>query len=179
MNATGLLGSMGFSIANTNAAGGPGLTEVDGEIDVFRQSDTSFLGGITFTADLTTILGAPLPAGSSVRLAFGDGSLEGANIILDTPDVFITTDFTNVTNSLDAIDSNVGIQIRNPAGGTAAPGASSQDEMVLNGNVVNSPFGANPPGNTSYFLRVSPVPEPATLGLITVGAAVCLRRRSV
>ena len=177
MNTTGLLGTMGFSIANTNAAGGPGLSEVDGELDFFRQSDSSFLGGVTFTANLTTILGAPLAAQSSIRLSFADGSLEAANIILNTPDIFITTDFTNSVNTLDAVDSNVGIQIRNPAGGTAAPGASSQDKMILNGNAVASPFGGNPVGNTSYFTRVSPVPEPAMLGLITVGAALCLRRR--
>src|SRR5205823_5638288 len=130
-NATGLLGTMGFSIANTNAAGGPGLTEVDGELDLFRQSDNSFIGGVLFTAPLTTILGAPLAPQSSVRLSFADGSLESANIIVNTPDIFITTDFTTSVNSLDAVDPNVGIQIRNPAGGAAAPGASSQDKMII------------------------------------------------
>jgi len=177
MNTTGKLGTMGFSIANTNAAGGPGLTEVDGEFDFFRQSNLSFLGGITFNGDMTAILGAPLAANSSVRLSFADGALEAANIILDTPDIFITTEFTNSLNNLDAIDNNVGIQIRNPAGGLAAPGATSQDELVINGTPTVAPFGGVPPGNTSYFVRVSPVPEPAMLGLLTVGAALCLRRR--
>src|SRR5207244_1413117 len=109
------------------------LSSVDGELDFFRQSNSSFLGGLIFTANLTAILGAPLAAQSSVRLSFTDGSLESLNIILDTPDIFITTTFTNSLDGLGNPNNNVGIQIRNPAGGAAAPGASSQDRMILNG----------------------------------------------
>src|SRR5436190_18347093 len=166
MNATGKLGTMGFSIANTNATGGPSLDLVEGEIDFFRQSDSSFISGFLWNVDFGPSGG--LPAQASTRVSFADGSLESLNINLDTPDIFITTEFTNSVNTLDALDPNIGIQIRNPAGGAAAPGASSQDRLIINGAVSNSPFGGNPGGNSSYFVRLSPIPEPAMLGCISV-----------
>jgi len=178
MNDTGLLGTMGFSIANTAAAGGPGMIAASGECDIFRQSDGMQLAGVAWTADLVAILGSPLAAQSSVRLSFADGSLESAGFIIDTPNVFITRTFDSAVDIQGDPTENVGIQIRNPAGGPAAPGASSQDRMVLAGTDTLSPFAGSPVGNTSYFLRTAPVPEPTGLALFALsGLSVMIRRR--
>jgi hypothetical protein len=175
MNRTGLLGTMGLSVANNNPAGsGDGFGLVQGDVQFFRQSDSSFIGGFNWNIDFTASGG--LPGQSSSRLSFPDGGLESLGIVLDTPNIFITTEFTTVNMLLGLDDPNqVGIQIRNPAGGAAAPGSSSTDLLVLGGSPVASPFAGNPVGNTSYFVRIAP--EPGSLALLAIGGLGVLRRR--
>jgi len=180
MNTTGLLGSMGFSIANTNPTGSGALFGVvQGNIQFFRQSDNSSIGGFNWNIDFTSGgTSAGLPEQSSSRVSFPDGSLESLGLILNTPDIYVTTTFTTVNELTGLGDPNaVGIQIRNPAGGTAAPVASSADKMILNGTVTNSPFANNPGGNSSYFIRLSPVPEPTSIALVALGGFGAARRR--
>jgi len=118
---------------------------------------------------------------SSSRVSFADGALESIGIILNSPDIYMTGEFTSATVVAGSEDpeSIIGIQIRNPAGGAAAPGASSADALVINGTPTNSPFGGNPVANTSLFVRVSPaVPEPACLSALAIsGLATVARRR--
>jgi hypothetical protein len=175
MNATGLLGTCGFSIANTSTAD-TALGKITGDIQFFRKSDLTFIDGFNWNIDFGA---AGLAPQSSSRVSFADGALESIGIILDTPDVYMTGEFTSATVVAGSEDPEaiIGIQIRNPAGGAAAPGASSADALVINGTPTNSPFGGNPVANTSLFVRVSPVPEPACLSALAIAGLVTVARR--
>ena len=160
------LTSMGFSIVDTNAptTSGDGFTVIQGEIDFFRQSDNSFINGFLWQTDLTGIAGQPgLNGGQAVR------------IIFDTNNVWCTNTFTSVAtvNGLDQNPNNIGQNIRNPVG----PIGTSQDRIIFNGAVQNSPFGANPLGNLTFTVRTGLVPEPGCLALIGLAGLGMLSRR--
>lgn len=166
-----LLDTMGFSIYNGNTAG-QRLSFVDGEIDFFRQSDGSFIGGFLWNADLATLLGSGgLDGGSSVRLSFPAGSLQSLGINLETA-MYVTQTFTTATLPLGGSSASVGQQIRNPpATGTSA------DLLVIGGSIVTSPFAGNPVGNMSFTITTTDVPAPGALAILGLGGLVAGRRR--
>ncbi|MCC6676259.1 MAG: hypothetical protein IT436_03865 [Phycisphaerales bacterium] len=166
-----LLDTMGFSIYNGNAAG-QRLAFADGEIDFFRQSDGSFIGGFLWNADLATILGSGgLDGGSSVRLSFAAGSLVSLGINLESA-MYVTQTFTTATLPLGGSDASIGQQIRNPpAIGTSA------DLLIIGGVITTSPFAGNPVGNMSWTITTTDVPAPGAVALLGLGGLVAGRRR--
>jgi hypothetical protein len=165
------LTSFGMSIAdnNGNTGGFDGWDVIQGEVDFFRQSDNSFIDGFLFQSSFGGQLNA-----NSFRVFYNDGQLDPLNTIFDTNNIYVTTTFTSATSLNGTLDPNLlGIQIRTPAG----PIGSSLDEMVINGTVVNSPFGNNPHADSTYAIRTGEVPEPATLGLAGMAVLGMLVRR--
>lgn len=165
----GLLSDMGFSVANTSATAGQGLTFVRTTIEFFDIGGNN-LGGFFSDLNMVGFFGAGgLAAGSSVRLNFGAGALTGLNLYIPNA-AFVTQTFTGATWL--AGGAGIGQQIRNaPVLGTSADG------LIIGGSYVNSPFAGNPVGNMSYFIQTDNVPAPGVLALLGLGGIVAGRRR--
>lgn len=173
-NGAGWLDDMGFSLANTNAAGSTArITGFSATIQFFDNVTLTNLGGFTSSSSLTSLSGGGLAAQSSVRLSFGAGSLKSLNIFLPR-NIITTVTITAVTFGAGTGNNSslVGQQVRNaPATGT------STDSVILNGSVVPSPFGGNPAGNFSFFINTDNIPTPGSLALLGLAGIAAGRRR--
>ncbi|MEP0845877.1 MAG: PEP-CTERM sorting domain-containing protein [Phycisphaerae bacterium] len=164
MTGGGLLDTMGLSVANANGPAGSTLTGGAGTIRFYNQDGgRTFIGGFNFTLPALS-----LGVGSSARLNFAAGALIGLNIVLPQ-NVWVTTQWTNITGTGGLTIANAGIQVRNPA-----LIGSSNDVMWNRTGNSDFFFGGNPLANNAYFIDV---PEPATIGLLIVCGLAALRRR--
>ncbi len=165
MTGTGVMSAVTFSVYNSTSGGNTQpMTSADVAIDLFRQSDSSSIGGFTANLDFTA---DPLPAGYYSLISFTDIDSLGINV--DTPDVIIIQQLANVTGGT----TRMGVIIADPP----TIGASTDAFYVDNGaNPGWYSFGGNPKANLAYEVEV--LPEPASIALFgMIGAAGLLRRR--
>lgn len=167
----GILEDVAFSIYNSSAAGNGPLGMVDVDLLFFDSSNGTYVGGVTFAAlDMFVVAGGDLLPGYFTTV-YADG-LAGLGIALP--------------QNLLAVQV-----LYNPLGGSTALGTimanppvvgSSTDDFYLDNTVATPPgtnagwywFNGNPIAN--FYWGIS-IPEPASFGLLALGALAMLRRR--
>jgi len=158
------LDTMGINCANIDAPSN--LTGGQLAIRFYDLVGGTFIGG--FNANLPVVA---LAAGGSTRLSFADGALTGLNITIPATGVYISQQWVSATFSGAGALSNLGYQTRGPIN----LGSSTDNlyNVTLGGGSFN--FAGAPVANTG--LKLSTVPEPASLGLLVIGALALIRRR--
>lgn len=159
-----VLTNMGINVANIDAPSN--LTGGQVAVRFYRLDDGSFING--FNANLPALTTA---ANGSNRLQFADGALDAFAISIPDTGVYVSLQWVTATFSGAGAISNLGYQQRGPI----AVGSSTDNlyNVTLGGTAFN--FGGTPRADTGIFIRT--VPEPASLGLLVLGALACLRRR--
>jgi len=170
MTQGGILDDVAFSIYNSSTSAG-NLSFVDADILFFNSTTGAYIGGVTFAnIDLFTVAGAELMPGYFTTLYVD--SLSGLGI--------------NLPSTVLAVEV-----LYNPFGGATKLGqimcnpptiGSSTDDFYLDNTVATPPgtvagwrwFSGNPVAN--FYWGIS-VPEPASFGLLALGALALLRRR--
>jgi hypothetical protein len=164
MAAPELLTNMGINVANIDAPSN--LTGGQVAVRLYRLDTGAFING--FNANLPVLA---TPANSSNRLQFADGALDSFGIMVPDTGVYVSLQWNTATFAAAGAISNLGYQQRGPI----AVGSSTDNlyNITAGGTAFN--FGGNPLANTGVYVRT--VPEPASLGLLVLGALACLRRR--
>jgi len=163
----GLISDCGLNIANASGPTGSTLTGGQLAVRFYRLDNGLFING--FNANLPALALAP---GASTRLSFGPGALEPLNMFLPTSGVFMSLQVNSVTGTGGFTAANAGYQTRGPINT-----GSSTDNMINVTTNSNLNFGGNPLANGGLFIKTNDVPEPASLGLLVVGALAMFRRR--
>jgi len=172
MTGGGILDDVAFSIYNSSTSAG-NLDFVDADIYFFDSVLGTYIGGVTFNdIDLfDPVFGATLLPGYFTT--FYANGLSGLGI--------------NLPSTVLAVEV-----LYNPLGGATKMGqimmnppvlGSSTDDFYLD-NTVATPAGTNVgwywfSGNpiANFYWGVSVVPEPASVGLLALGALALIRRR--
>jgi len=175
MTQGGVLDDVSFSIYNQYNAAGGYLDFVDADILFFDSGTGSYLGGVTFSAiDMfNPDWGVTLAPGYfTTRYASG---LSGFNIVL--PANIIAIEVLYNPQSSGTI-YGLGQALYNPP-----VLGSSTDDFYLDNTYATPPgtnvgwywFSGNPVAN--FYWGISVTPEPASFGLLALGALALLRRR--
>lgn len=163
----GLLSTCGINIANANGPTGSTLTGGQLAVRFYRLDDGTFING--FNANLPALALAP---GGSSRLSFPDGALESFNMFLPASGVYMSLQVNTLTGTGGFTTANAGYQTRGPINT-----GSSTDNMINVTTNSNFNFAGNPLANGGLFVKTNDVPEPASFGLLLVGALAFFRRR--
>lgn len=163
----GLLSTCGFNVANFNGPAGSTLTGGQMAIRFYRLDTGLFIGG--FNANLPALA---LGVGGSSRLSFADGALESLLIFLPAPGVHMSLQVNTLTGTGGFTVANAGYQTRAPINT-----GTSTDNMINVTTNTTFNFNGNPLANGGLFIKTNDIPEPASLGLLLVGALAFLRRR--
>lgn len=179
-----LLDTMGFSVGNGNCAGtwaGGGANDTvtirfyDSLGNIILDGSNTFGG---FTAGIPAINAGQ---GVSFRLSFANGGLESLNWTLGSSagganpnNIFVSVQINNQSVwPAGCSSANFAMSMR------AGPSVGTSADVMYNvtaGTAFN--FNGNPAANMSLKIALDPVPEPATFGLLAIGALALIRRRS-
>jgi hypothetical protein len=159
-----LLTNMGLNVANIDAPSN--LTGGQVAVRFYRLDTGVFISG--FNANLPVLA---IAANSSVRLQFADGALDGLAVTIPDTGAYVSLQYNTATFAGAGAIANLGYQQRGPIG----VGTSTDNLYNVTGGGTAFNFGGNPLANTGLYIRT--VPEPASLGLLVLGALACLRRR--
>lgn len=170
LEATGTLQQVSFAVFNGNGTTGAAMTGASVNIDFFRDSDGSFIGG--FGVNLSGLLGTnPLVPGSFREFTVPNlGTLE---IDIDTTDVIMLQTFSNVADA-----TAVGVVSRVPPSvGSAVPQLYIDAAGVGSGPGFFNIVDANQQPLVFNMIAEVVVPSPAGASLLAMAGLVGLRRR--
>jgi hypothetical protein len=174
MTGGGILEDVGFSIYNKYHTGVGQLDFVDADILFFDANTFAYVGGVTFAAmDMFTMFGSALLPGY-FGTVYADG-LASLNINLPQNIIAIEVLYNPLGTNVQGLGQ---------VGGQPAPlvGASTND-FYLDNTLATPPgtqagwywFGAT--NSANFWWEISVVPEPASFGLLALGALALIRRR--
>ena len=164
----GALEEFACTLFNSTTSNTTAITTGTMNINFFRASDNSLLGG--FSVPLAPFVGAGLAPGFFTVISVTGISL-ATNINFDTNDVLITQTLSGANGGRN------GVVFYNPI----AAGSSIQ-QMYLQGGTANLAAGYYNIGTSPNFLQANPgyfvfIPSPGAAALLGLGGMVALRRR--